>query len=160
DALTSRDLRVEPKLGGDARDHRELLGADLAARDARHDRVGAVALHVGKRPVVGVLQTAEIAVEDVTAALAREDGCDGRLADVAAASSAEARDGLVPRGDAERADELEQLLPAVPEVLAESVRHGEAGLRELLLEGLLDERHTRAALLTGARAGLELRHGV
>src|SRR5206468_8811713 len=89
DALAARDLRVEAVLGRDRGDDPELLRSDLAARDARNHRIGAVLLHVRERAVVGVLQRPASAVERVAAVLAGQDGSDGRLADVAPASGAQ-----------------------------------------------------------------------
>ena len=71
DALAAGDLRVEVEVAGDLADDDELLGRDLAAGHAGHDRVGAVALEVGEEVVVGVLQRRLLAVEDVRRRRAR-----------------------------------------------------------------------------------------
>jgi hypothetical protein len=95
DALAPGDLRVKPEVGGDLRDHRELLRGDLACGNAGDHRVRAVLLHVRHRPVIRVLQAAAPVVEDVRAVLGGENRSDHRLADVAAATHAEAGDDLV-----------------------------------------------------------------
>ncbi len=56
DPLPAGDLGVEPEVAGHLADHDQPLRGDLAAGDARHHRVGAVALQVGQEVVVGVLQ--------------------------------------------------------------------------------------------------------
>ena len=56
DALAAGDLGVEVVLLGDLAEDDQLLGRDLAAGNARHDRVQAAALDVGQEAVVGVLQ--------------------------------------------------------------------------------------------------------
>ena len=88
DALPAGDLRVEAEVPGDLAEHDELLRGDLAAGDARHDRVGAVALDVGQEVIVGVLQCRLLTVEDVPVLQAGQDRGDCRLADVAAPAAA------------------------------------------------------------------------
>ncbi len=56
DALAAGDLRVQAVLLGDLPEGDQLVGRDLAAGHARHDRVQPAALHVGQEAVVGVLQ--------------------------------------------------------------------------------------------------------
>ena len=97
----------------------QLVGRDLAAGHARHDRVQPAALHVGQEAVVGVLQRLVSAVEDVVVPQAGQDRGDGRLADFAAVPRAVAGEQLVERLDLLDLDDLEQLLPRVGEVLAE-----------------------------------------
>ena len=65
DPLAAGDLRVEPEVAGHLADDDQPLRGDLAARDPRDDRVGAVALDVGQEVVVGVLQRGLLAVEHV-----------------------------------------------------------------------------------------------
>src|SRR3546814_7676973 len=48
DTLATGDLGVEPVLLRDHADRDQLVGGDLAARHARHDRVRAVLLDVGE----------------------------------------------------------------------------------------------------------------
>ena len=84
DPLAARDLGVQVEVAGDLAEDDELGGRDLAARHPGHDRVGAVALHVGEEVVVGVLQRRLLAVEDVAGAERGQHRGDGRLADLAA----------------------------------------------------------------------------
>ena len=122
DALTARDLGVEAVLLGHVTDRDQPVGRDLAARNARHHRVGAVLLDVGQEVVVRVLQ--------VTRAWAR--GC---------ARSRWRRRSTPPRACRSRSrgpcracrcssskvlmladlDQVEQLLARVVEVLAQRV---------------------------------------
>ena len=69
-------------------DHDQLVGRDLAARHARHDRIGAVLLHVGQEAVVGVLQALVGGLEHELVPAGGQDGGHGRLADVAAEARA------------------------------------------------------------------------
>ena len=55
DALAAGDLGVQPELLRDAAERDQLIGCDLAGREARHHRVRAVALDVGEKAIVGVL---------------------------------------------------------------------------------------------------------
>src|SRR5690606_25897343 len=88
DALTAGDLCVEVEVPRHLADDDELLGGDLPAGDARHDRVGAVALQVGQEVVVGVLQGRLLAVQDVAAGHAGQDRGDDGFTDVAAPPAA------------------------------------------------------------------------
>ena len=75
----------------------QLFRRDLAARHARHDRIGAVLLQVGEEMIVGVLQRRVPRIEDHLVPARGEDRGDRRLADVAAAAFAMLRDQLVKR---------------------------------------------------------------
>src|SRR6185312_1597029 len=61
DALTTGYLGVQAELAGHFADGDQLLGRDLASRNARHHGIRAVLLHVGKEVVVGVLQRRTVA---------------------------------------------------------------------------------------------------
>src|SRR5690606_30655844 len=65
DALAPGDLRVEPVFFRDAPQHDQLLGRHLAPRDARYDRIRAIALDVGEETIVGVLQPGVRVIEDI-----------------------------------------------------------------------------------------------
>ena len=121
DPLAAGDLGVEVEVAGDLADHDELVGGDLAAGDARDDRVGAVALDVGEVGVVGVLQLAGVGVEHVAVELAGQDAGDRRLADVAAAAGAVRLDDVVEAAVAVHRDHVEELLAGEPEVLAQAL---------------------------------------
>ena len=109
DPLAAGDLRVEPEVLGDLADRDQPLGGDLAAGDARDDRVGAVLLQVGHDVVVGVLQRRPLAVEDVPVPSEARIDADDRLADVAAAAGAVALDDLAERRQPVHPDDVEQL---------------------------------------------------
>ena len=122
DALAAGDLRVEAEVLGDLADGDELLGRDLAAGDAGHDRVGAVPLDVGEEVVVGVLERRP----------ARRRGCSRCRATPGSTPTAGlqisqprpravAGEHLGERSSAVDPDEVEQLLAAVGEVLAQGV---------------------------------------
>ena len=91
DALAAGDLGVEAVLPGDLAQDDQLLRRDLAAGDARDDRVQPAALDVGQEAVVGVLERRVGRVEDVLVPEARQDRGDGRLADLAALPACRAR---------------------------------------------------------------------
>jgi len=71
--------------------------------------------------VVAVLQGGLLAVEDVVAARRREDRGDGRLADLAAGARAVAREQPREGADPGRCDDIEELGPALLEVLAQGL---------------------------------------
>src|SRR5882672_2135044 len=83
DALRAGDLRVQAELLRHLPEDDELLGRDLASRNARHDRVGAVLLQVGEEVVVRVLQRRVLGLEDHLVPARGEDRRHRRLADVA-----------------------------------------------------------------------------
>ena len=155
DPLAARDLGVEPEVLRHPRDHGEFLGSDLAARDARHDRVRPVLLHVRECTVVGVLQRPSSRVQQVLTVLAGEDRAHDGLADVAAATASEPRERVLPTRQTEHADGLEQLLAGLVEMLAERARNGGAHGGELGLEQLLHQRDAGSALRPRAGARLE-----
>mmetsp|Transcript_3808 Transcript_3808/g.8865 ORF Transcript_3808/g.8865 Transcript_3808/m.8865 type:complete len:262 (-) Transcript_3808:2058-2843(-) len=64
DTLGSGDLGVEIVLLGDLAHCDELVGGQLASRNTRDDRVRPSSLHVGERPVVGVLEGIASATND------------------------------------------------------------------------------------------------
>src|SRR5205814_2568636 len=103
--------------------------------------------------VVGVLQRGLLAIEDVPVAERRQDRGDHGLADVAATTPAVCGDQLGEGPDAAHPDQVEQLLPAVVEVLAQRPGLLHAGLGEQLLE----QRYARAAGGTGPGAGFDPR---
>ena len=76
DALTARDLRVQVEVLGDGAERDQLVRGDLTTRHPGHDRVGAVALHVGEVMVVGVLHRCLVAAEHVPVAERCEDRGD------------------------------------------------------------------------------------
>ena len=88
DPLSAGDLGVEAELAGDLADGDELLRRDLAAGHARHDRVGAVFLHVGEKVVVRVLQRGTLAGEHEPVPTRGQNGGHGGFADVATQSAA------------------------------------------------------------------------
>ena len=100
--------------------------------------------------VVAVLQRRLLALEDVVAARRREDRGDGRLADLApsprSVTGNQPREGPDPR----RGDDLEQLGPALLEVLAQRSGQLHAGVDEQLLDG------RQAATARRARGGAAL----
>src|SRR5262249_12912663 len=116
DALPAGDLAVEIEPLGDLSEHDQLVGCDLAARDARYHRVGAAALDVGEKAVVGVLDGR--VVEHVVVPRAGENRCDRRAADLAATAAPVARQQRIEALDAAELDDLEELAPGVGEVLA------------------------------------------
>ena len=128
-----------------------MSGRDLAAGDARHDGVGAVALDVGEVGVVGVLERAGVGVEHVAVPLAGQDRGDRRLADVAAAAAAVRLDDVVEAAVAVHGHEVEQLLPGEREVLAQPLVDDPALAGVEVLDQRLDHRLAGAA--RRARAG-------
>ena len=151
DPLPAGDFGVEPEVPGHLADDDQLVRRDLPARDPRHDRVRAVALHVGQEVVVGVLQRRLFAVEDVSGTQRGEDRGDDRLADVAAPAPAVPGHHVAERADPADPDDVEQLLPGVLEVLAQRRGLGDAGLAEQLLH----QRYARSAGGAGAGARLD-----
>src|SRR5690606_4354612 len=104
DALPAGDLAVEIEALRDLAEHDQLVGRDLAARDARHDRVRAAALDVGEEAVVGVLDRRVLEHEVVPGA--GEDRRDRRPADLAARAVAMAREQRLEALDALELDDL------------------------------------------------------
>src|SRR2546428_1369092 len=84
DALRAGDFRVQAVALRHLAEHDQLVGRDLAARDARHDRVSAVLLQVGEEMIVGVLQRRMPGLEYHLVPAGGEDRGDRRFADVAA----------------------------------------------------------------------------
>ncbi len=152
DALAAGDLRVEPEVAGDLADHDELVGGDLAAGDARDDRVRAVALQVREEVVVGVLEGGLLPVEDVSARAEGggergDDRADGRLADLAAVAAAGrlpavAVEELLVRGQPTGTDDLVELRAGEGEAVAQPFVRGRG-------QQLAD--HLEAAAAAGAR---------
>ena len=105
----------------------QLVGRDLAAGHARHDRVGAVALDVGEEAIVGVLQRQVLLVEHVLVPGRREDRRHRRLADLAAAPAAVARESSSNVFELVEPHQVIELLARVREVLAEVDCDGDAG---------------------------------
>ena len=155
DALGAGDLRVEAVLLGDAPERDQLVGGDLAAGHARHDRVGAVALDVGQEAVVGVLQPEVAIVEHVLVPGRGEDRGHRGLADLAARAAAVPGEQRVEGAEPVHADEVEELLPGVREVLAEVVGDRLAGPLHLPGEQLAEQRHAGAAAGAGGGGGLD-----
>ncbi len=149
--LCAGDFRVQAELLRRAAQRDELIGGDLTARHARDHRVAAVPLDVGQESVVGVLEPEVPIVEHVLVPGGGEDGRHGGLADLAPRAAAMTGDERVEAVDPVQADEVEQLLARVGEVLAEMV--GDLLARALHLPGeqLAQERHARSA--AGARGG-------
>src|SRR6185437_5333794 len=150
DALAAGDFGVQPEVTGDLTDQDQLLGRDVAARDPRHHRVGAVALQVGQEVIVGVLQRRLLTVEDVLGTGGGQDRGDGRLADVAAGPAAIPFDQSGEGAQAAGLDDLEQFGAGLGEVLAQRFRDLDAfGGEQLRQQG-----HARSA--RGARGGAAL----
>ncbi|PMB67057.1 hypothetical protein BM221_006719 [Beauveria bassiana] len=84
DALAAGDFGVEAVALGDAANGEQLGGRDLAAGDARDDRVGAVALDVAEVAVVGVLKATVGGAQDVLVPEGGKDAGDGGFAELAA----------------------------------------------------------------------------
>src|SRR6185437_7899039 len=158
DALAARDLGVEPEAARHFADDDQLLGCDFASWYAGHDGVRAILLHVGEKVIVGVLQRGTVAGEHELVPTGSENGCDGGLADVAAESPAVLREQPVEGPDAGGANEMEELLPGVVEVLAEVIFERDAAAPELDVENLLDERRAAAAGARGPGARLDRAH--
>src|ERR1700733_13268623 len=87
DTLTACDLRVEAELARDLAQHDQLFRCDLAAWNARYDRVRAVPLHVGEIVVIRVLKRRMFASEHEVVPAGGQDGGHGRFADVATVSA-------------------------------------------------------------------------
>ena len=109
----------------------EFLRRDLAAGNARHDRVGAVLLHVREEVVVGVLQRRLVALQHELVPARGEHRRDGRFADVAAHTSAVLVDQCVEGLHLADAHQVIQLLARVREVFAQVVVYRDAADREL-----------------------------
>src|SRR5712692_3521643 len=88
DALRACDLGVQAVLLRHLTEHYQLLWRDLAARHARHDRIGAVLLQVGEEAVVRVLQRRVPRLQDHLVPARGEDRGERGLADVATAAAA------------------------------------------------------------------------
>src|SRR5882672_29192 len=88
DALSAGDLGVQAELFRHLAQHDQFFRRDLAARYARHDRVGAVLLQVGEEVVVRVLQRRVPRLQDHLVPARGEDGGEHGLADVATAAAA------------------------------------------------------------------------
>ncbi len=106
--------------------------------------------------VVGVLQRRLLAVEDVTAAEARQDGRHRRLADVAALAGAVPGDQLGEAGDAQHLHDLVEFGAGVREVLAESGVDAHPAGRQLLGHDGAQQFDATAAPGTGLGALLDL----
>ena len=132
-------------------------GRDLAAGDARDDRVAAVLLDVRHDVVVRVLQGGVLAVEHVAVAEGGQDAGEHGLADVAAAAGAEALDDRAEGAQPRDAHGVEELRARVREVLAQRGAEARAAAGELGADELLDQRQARAA--RGAGAGARLHAG-
>src|SRR5437667_282125 len=152
DPLPTRDLAVEVEALRHFAEDDQLLGRDLAARDARHDRVGTAALDVGEEAVVGVLDGRM--VQDEVVPRARQDRSHRRSAHLAAAAGAVAREERVEALHAPELHDLEQLLAREGEVLAQVAVHFAAGGGEPGLEQLRHQRDAAAA--ARARLGARL----
>src|SRR2546425_2426375 len=145
DALRAGDLRIEAVALRHFAEHDQLVGRDLAAGNARHDRISAVLLQVGEEMIVGVLQRRMPGLEDHLVPAGGEDRRDRRLADVAAFALAVPRDQLIEGADAIHLHQVEELLARVREVLAEVVGDRDALLLELQVDERLGERPAAAA---------------
>src|SRR5690606_32804835 len=146
----------------------ELLGGDLPAGDARHHRIGAVALEVGQEVVVGVLQCGLFAVEDVGAGPDRrgeggDDRADRGFADLAAVAAP----GLLAAvpvqqfavgGEAQGEDDLVQLLAGVAEAAAQALVDLDAVRLQLRVDQLTQHLDATSAAGTGLGALLHLGH--
>src|SRR5690606_11633068 len=159
DALTARDLRVKTVLLRDRADRDQLVRGDLAARDARHDGIRAVLLHVREEVVVRVLQHGLIALQNELVPTGRHDRCNRGLADVATESATVLLEHLAERTQLADAYEVIELLARVGEVLAEMVVHGDAATCELRFEYLGDERAAASAGRGRLRCRLECTDG-
>lgn len=163
DALPARDLGVQVVLLGDLADDDEVLGQDLAGRDPRHDRVGAVALDVAEVPVVGLLQAVQRPAHDVLVPQRGEDAADGGLAGLAAL-----RPGVVAglahhlgqRREPLHHDDVVEVRARVVEVGADVVLDLGAEVPHRLVEDARDERHAAAAAGAGLGARLGLADGL
>src|SRR6267378_6414610 len=118
DALRAGDLGVEAEFLRHDPEHDQFLGCDLAARNPRHDRIGAVLLQVGEEVVVRVLQRRVRGLEDHLVPARGENRGEGRLADVAAATVAVPGDDGVEAHELADPDKMEHLLARIVEVLA------------------------------------------
>src|SRR5262249_2527692 len=141
DALPAGDLRVEAVLLGDAPEHDELLGRDLAPRNARDYRVEARPLDVREEAIVRVLKRRAVVREDEVVMDAREDRRDRWLADLAAEASSVVAKERIEGPDTRGGDDLKELLAGVCEVLAEARLDRLAQGFELGVHDVGDERH-------------------
>ena len=135
---------------GDFAQDDQLLRRDLAARHARHDRIGAIFLHVGKEVIVGVLQLRVGVFQHELVPTRGEDRGHGRLADIAATTAAVARDQFLECGELFGAHHQIQILAGIGEVLAQIAVDGDAALLQFLIEDLPDQH----AAASTARARL------
>ena len=156
DALGAGDLGVQVELQGHLAEGDELLGGDLAAGDAGHDRVAAVLLHVGQVTVVGVLQAGVGRVEHVLVPQRGQHRRHRRAADLATPAPPPARDELVEGAYPADPDDVEELLAGEREVLAEALVDGDARLLQLVVEDRRAQRDAAAAAGAGLGGGLHL----
>ena len=154
DPLAAGDLGVEAVLLRDLAQPDQPVGRDLAARDARHHRVGALALDVGEEAIVGVLQRVG-RLQDHLVVDAGEDRGRRRLADLAALAAAVRGDQRLEGADALHPHQIEELLARVVEVLAQAGLGGLAEGRQLRREQVGHHRHAAATAGAGRGAALE-----
>jgi len=136
DALSAGDLGVEAVFLRNRADRDELVGRDFAAWHARHDGIGSVFLHVCEEVVVRILQHCLVALQHELVPARGEDRGDDWFADVAAEAAAVLRQRVAEGLELADADEVEELLPRVREVLAQVVGDRDATGCELGLEEL------------------------
>ena len=132
-------------------DRNQLIRGDFARRDARDNGIGSVPLNVGQIAVIGVLQGNVFAVQDVFVPCRCQDRCHGGFADLAAESTPVARQQIVERLELVQPHQMEEILAGVGKMLAQVIRDRDAGLLQLELQEITQQRDARAA--PGARLG-------
>ena len=153
--LAAGDLGVQVVFLGHFTQHDEFVRRDLTTRDTRHDGIGAVLLHVGHEGVVGVLQRYVIRGQNVLVPAGGQDRRHRRFADIAAMALAVLTDQSAEGANAIHLHNVEQLLAAVREVLAQILAHFYTAFFQLAVHHVLQERCTTAAACTGLGFGLD-----
>ncbi len=87
DPLTARDFGVQSVAFGDFPQNDQPVGSDFTSGNTRHDGIGPVALSVGQKPIITVLQRLVFRLQNVIVPQAGQNRCHSRLADFAAVAA-------------------------------------------------------------------------
>ncbi len=111
DPLPAGDFGIQVVAFGHLADGDQAVRRDLSSGDARHHRIGAIFLDIGKEAIVGVLEREMLRLEQIIIPARRQHRSHQRFTDLTPVAVAVFVDQLIEAADVAYAHQVIDLLP-------------------------------------------------